>query len=144
MIISTFFPLEIGWISGNCFQKLICTSHKPFVLLSNGEILSKKRLESPHFLNMIKIKESNFALNFFLILDKWDHMFIHLHWQSWTIEVNGGVNSKYQLVFAIYDENNLIFIDLYSKGYSYNCSIFWNWHNGYLQSEVRNSFALLR
>jgi len=29
----------------------------------------------------------------------------------------GGVNSKYQLVFAIYDENNLILSELYSKGY---------------------------
>jgi hypothetical protein len=28
---------------------------------------------------MIKIKDKNLALNFFLIFDKWDHMFIHLH-----------------------------------------------------------------
>jgi len=47
------------------FSKTPLYSHKPFVLLSNGEILSKKRLESPRFLNMIKIKDTNFALNFF-------------------------------------------------------------------------------
>ncbi len=93
MIISTSPPppLEIGWISRIFSQKLLCTSHKPFVLLSNGEILSKKRLESTHFLNMIKIKDTNFALNFFLIFYKWDHMFIHLdstltimnYWGQW-------------------------------------------------------------
>jgi len=44
---------------------MIISTFSPF-----GEILSQKRFESPHFLNMIKIKDKNFALNFFLIFDK--------------------------------------------------------------------------